>query len=439
MPAVPPRNYTPLPSDDEEPVVPPRQDNYLVLEDNSKMAVSRSSALDINAPPQSEPRGSSPITVHPGATKREKPLSRSLPPVSSSDLPPPKPARRLRTGTDLTSAQRHTGVGAVQAASTRGPAAEGNTLSKAPTHRRRPPPKPPVMASSTSEHLISSQTQIVHSSPTPSQGERSSPHGSSFLSPSMSVAQPESSTAEPNGPPKPPRSMPMSASADGIVASTHMCYKGDSLVDPLSRGSPVTHKRDCSPPLPLKPRWQGMTQPSTSSEALFPLVLDRPSLPASSKPALPPKPAPPRPPKSPHARSLSPWLHRPQSAGATLSQDFPSPNSSESPRASPVPPSSSPLHPSSVRARGMSSCTPPPRATERTPPASDQRVLLTRPSIPPKPTLRWQSPPNEQRSAIIRTVETKLKEENILMAEEPYSTTVRGWSLEGCGTGCKDV
>lgn len=424
MPEIPPRNYTP-PLDDDEAVVPPRRDDYFVTEDSSEMAVSRSSTRDIELPPRTEQKGSSPVLVQQKAKSQEMPVSRSLPPLSSNDIPPPKPARKQQASAGFSSPQWHTGTGAAREASPKGVVTKGDALRQPATHRRRPPPKPPVTTSSTSESPISVQAQIVHSSPTSSQGERNGPHGSGSPSPSLSLAQPESSTVEPASPPKPPRAVPLSASTDGIASSIRVCYKGDSLMGPLSRGSPVTHQKDYSPSLPLKPRLRGMTQPSMSSKAPLPLGLDGSSLQTSNKPPLPPKPAPPRPPKSPHVRSLSPWLPRPHSAGASLSQDLLPPNGSVSPAAQ----CSSSRTSQSVRASGVCSRTPPPRATERTPPMNEWRGLVTRPSIPPKPTLHWQSPPDEQRSAVIRTVEAKLREENISLAEEPYSTVVRGWPL----------
>ena len=423
MPEIPPRNYTP-PSDDDEAVVPPRQDDYFVTEDSSKMAASRSSAHDIELPPHTKQKGSSPVPVQQKAKSQDMPVSRSVPPLSSNDIPPPKPARKQQASADFSSPQRHTWTGAAREASPISVETKGDVLRQPATRRRRPPPKPPVITSSSSESPMSVQAQIVHSSPTSSQGERSGHHGSGSPSPSSSPAQPESSTAESTSPPKPPRAVPLSASTDGIASSIRVCYKGGSPVGPFSRGSAVTHQKDYSPSLPLKPRLRGMTQPSTSSKAALPLTQDSPSLQTSNKPPLPPKPAPPRPPKSPHVRSLSPWLPRPHSAGASVSQDFLPPNSSVSPTA----PCSSQTS-RSVQASGMCSGTPPPRATERTPPMNEWKGLVTRPSIPPKPTLRWQSPPDEQRSALIRTVEAKLREENISLAEEPYSRAVSGWPL----------
>lgn len=429
MPEVPPRNYTPPPSDNEEPLIPPRQDDYLMMEDKSKMPDLQSHVLDIKVPPHSHPEGSSPMPVQVQAANHEKPVSKSLPPVSSSDIPPPKPARRLRADTDVFSPQHcHIGVSAVRAVSSKKSVeTEADTSSKAGTHQRRPPPKPPVVMSSVSESPpISQPTQVVRSCPASSQAGKHGPTSSGSPSPSLSAAQPKSGTADPTGPPKPPRAMPMLASVDGLASSTRVCYKGDFLVGPLSQGTPVTHQMDDSPALPLKPQLHGKTQPSTSSKAPFPSMLDGSSIQTSSKPVLRPKPPPPPlPPKSPHVRSLSPWLPRPHSAGADVSQDLLSRSTNDLSRISPVPPSSSPQPPASLRARGVTSCTPPLRATERAPPMANQRVLVTRPSLPPKPTLHWQSPPDERRSAILSTVEAKLQEECISLSEEPFSRVVR--------------
>lgn len=428
MPEVPPRNYTPPPSDNEEPLVPPRQDDYLVMDDHSKMSDLRPHALDIKVPPHRQPEGSSPIPVQVQAANHEKPLSKSLPPVSSNDIPPPKPARMLRASTDFSSPQRsHIGVSAVQGVGSNGVEKEANTSRKAATHRRRPPPKPPVVMNSVSESPIAQQTQVVHSFPAASQAGKNDPTSSGSPSPSLSVTQPKSGTADPTGPPKPPRAMPMSASVDDIASSTHVCYKGDSLVSPLSQGTPVADQMDYSPALPLKPRLRGMTQPSTNSKAPFPPMLDGSSIQTSSKPVLRPKPPPPPlPPKSPHVRSLSPWLPRPHSAGAAVFQELLSRSTNDLSRISPVPHSSSPQPPASLRARGLTSCTPPLRATERALAIANQRGLVTRPSIPPKPTLRWKSPPpDERRSSIISDVEAKLEEENISLSEDPFSRAVR--------------
>ena len=427
MPEVPPRNYTPPPSDNEEPLVPSRQDDYLVMEDDGKMSDLQSHALDIKVPPHSQPEGSSPITMPVQAANHEKPASKSLPPVSSNDIPPPKPARRLRASTNFSSPQHcRIGVGAVRGVSSKGVETEADTSSKAATHRRRPPPKPPVVINSVSEYPIAQQTQVVRSFPASSQASKNGSTSSRSPSPSLSAARPKSGTADPTGPPKPPRAMPMSASVDNIASSTCVCYKGDSLVGPLSQGTPVTQQMDYSPALPLKPRLRGMTQPSTSSKAPFHPMLDASSIQTSSKPVLRPKPPPPPlPPKSAHVRSLSPWLPRPHSAGAAVSQDLLSRSTNDLSRISPVPRSSSPQPPASLRARCVTSCTPPLRATERALATANQGGLVTRPSIPPKPTLHWKSPPDEKRTAIISIVEAKVQEENISLSEEPFSRAVR--------------